>query len=132
MNVDFLLPELGENVTSGDVVNVLVHEGDAIVGNQGVIEIETEKAVVEVPCPHPGKVAKIHVTKGQTIKVGQPVLTIESEEEAEEPPPVAPVSKEEGRHAARGRSVQGAATGCVRSRRNTAGRAGSPPRCTRA
>ena len=61
MSIDFKLPELGENITSGDVVNVLVHEGDQIVGNQPVIELETDKAVVEIPCPHAGKVVKIHV-----------------------------------------------------------------------
>ena len=52
-----------------------------IAGNDGVIELETDKAVVEIPCPHAGKVVKLHVAKGQTIKVGQPVLSIEAEEE---------------------------------------------------
>ena len=78
MNIEFKLPELGENVKSGDVVSVLVREGDVIAANDGVIELETDKAVVEIPCPYAGKVTKVHVTKGQTIKVGQPVLTIES------------------------------------------------------
>ena len=90
MNIEFKLPELGENITSGDVVNVLVREGDVIAGNDGVIELETDKAVVEIPCPHAGKVAKVHVAKGQTVKVGQPVLTIEAEAEAPATPqPVA-------------------------------------------
>ena len=44
MNIEFKLPELGENISSGDVVRVMVHEGDVIVGNQGVIELETDKA----------------------------------------------------------------------------------------
>ena len=51
-----------------------------IAGNDGVIELETDKAVVEIPCPYAGKIAKIHVSKGQTVKVGQPVLSIEAEE----------------------------------------------------
>ena len=68
------------------MVSVLVREGDVIAGNDGVIEVETEKAVVEIPCPHAGKVVKVHVTKGQTIKVGQPLLTIEAEAEAAEKP----------------------------------------------
>ena len=55
MNKEFKLPELGENITSGDVVKVLVREGDAIAANDGVIELETDKAVVEIPCPRPAR-----------------------------------------------------------------------------
>lgn len=89
MNIDFKLPELGENIESGDIVNILVHEGDVIAANDGVLEMETDKAVVEIPCPYGGKIAKIHVKKGQTIKVGQTLLTIQSEAEtpAASPPP---------------------------------------------
>jgi pyruvate dehydrogenase E2 component (dihydrolipoamide acetyltransferase) len=87
MNIDFKLPELGENIESGDIVNVLVHEGDAIAANDGVLEMETDKAVVEIPCPYGGKVAKIHVQKGDTVKVGQTLLTISSETEAVTAPP---------------------------------------------
>jgi pyruvate dehydrogenase E2 component (dihydrolipoamide acetyltransferase) len=78
MNIDFKLPELGENITSADVIRVLVREGDVIAANDGVVELETEKAVVELPCPHAGKVTKVHVAKGQTIKVRQLLLTIEA------------------------------------------------------
>jgi pyruvate dehydrogenase E2 component (dihydrolipoamide acetyltransferase) len=78
MNLEFTLPELGHNLQTGDVVSVLVREGDAIAGNEGVIEVETEKAVVEIPCPYAGKVAKVHVAKGQTVNVGQLVLTLET------------------------------------------------------
>jgi pyruvate/2-oxoglutarate dehydrogenase complex dihydrolipoamide acyltransferase (E2) component len=87
MNIDFKLPELGENIHAGDVVNVLVKEGDHIAANDGVIELETDKAVVEIPCPHGGRVAKLHVRKGETIKVGQTILTVETEaKEGAEPP----------------------------------------------
>jgi pyruvate/2-oxoglutarate dehydrogenase complex dihydrolipoamide acyltransferase (E2) component len=79
MNIDFKLPELGENIHSGDVVNVLVHEGDVISANDGVVELETDKAVVEIPCPHAGRVAKLLVKKGDTVKVGQTILTISGE-----------------------------------------------------
>ncbi len=90
MSTEFKLPELGENITSGDVVNVLVREGDVIAANDGVIELETDKAVVEIPCPLAGKVAKIHVSKGQTVKVGQTVLSVEAEAgEATGPRPAA-------------------------------------------
>jgi pyruvate dehydrogenase E2 component (dihydrolipoamide acetyltransferase) len=90
MPIDFKLPELGENITSGDIVNVLVHEGDIIVANDGVVELETDKAVVEIPCPHAGKISKIHVKKGSTVKVGQVLVTVEAEAEAATSPPAAP------------------------------------------
>lgn len=88
MNIDFQLPELGENIESGDVVSVLVHEGDVIEGNQGVLELETDKAVVELPCPHAGKIVKLHVGQGDTVKVGQMLLTIEAEADVQQQPPV--------------------------------------------
>jgi pyruvate dehydrogenase E2 component (dihydrolipoamide acetyltransferase) len=85
MTIEFQLPELGENIENGDVVNVLVSEGQVIAANDGVVEIETEKAVVEIPCPHAGKVAAIRVKKGDTVKVGQTLLEIEPEEESAKP-----------------------------------------------
>jgi pyruvate dehydrogenase E2 component (dihydrolipoamide acetyltransferase) len=90
MKTEFKLPELGENVTSGDVVSVLVREGDVIAANDGVIELETDKAVVEIPCPYAGEIKKVRVAKGQTLKVGQPVLEVETEEKAPAEPRVAP------------------------------------------
>jgi pyruvate dehydrogenase E2 component (dihydrolipoamide acetyltransferase) len=91
MNIDFKLPELGENIENGDIVNVLVREGDVIAANDGVLEMETDKAVVEIPCPYGGKVAKIHVKKGQTVKVGQTLITVEMEAEAPAPTSPKPV-----------------------------------------
>lgn len=90
MSIEFKLPELGENIAGGDIVNVLVREGELIEGNQGVVELETDKAVIEVPCPHAGKIAKIHVAKGDSVKVGQVLLTID---EAAEPAGSAPEEK---------------------------------------
>jgi pyruvate dehydrogenase E2 component (dihydrolipoamide acetyltransferase) len=78
--MDFKLPELGENIVSGDVVKVLVHEGDVIAPNDGIIELETDKAVVEIPCPHGGRISKMHVKQGDTVKVGQTLVTVESAE----------------------------------------------------
>jgi pyruvate dehydrogenase E2 component (dihydrolipoamide acetyltransferase) len=86
MNTEFKLPALGENVAGGDVVSVLVREGDVIAANHGVLEVETDKAVVEIPCPHAGKITKVLVAKGQTVKVGQPILTLEAEQSDEETP----------------------------------------------
>jgi pyruvate dehydrogenase complex dihydrolipoamide acetyltransferase long form len=78
MNIEFKLPELGENIQTGDVVNVLVEEGEPIAANQGVCELETDKAVVEIPCPHAGRVVKIHIHKGETLHVGQMLLTLDA------------------------------------------------------
>lgn len=76
--MEFKVPELGENIHSGDVVNVLVREGQTIEANQGILELETDKAVIELPCPHAGTIGKIHVKKGDTVKVGQTLLTLTS------------------------------------------------------
>ncbi|HEY4308283.1 MAG TPA: 2-oxo acid dehydrogenase subunit E2 [Pirellulales bacterium] len=78
MAIEFKLPDLGENVDSGDVLNVLVHEGDTIQANQNVIELETDKATVEIPCPHAGRVSKVHVQPGQTVPIGTLLLSIEA------------------------------------------------------
>ena len=74
---DFKLPDLGENIASGDIVQVLVKEGDVIRPEQPVAEIETDKAVVEVPSPFGGRVAKVHIQPGQKVKVGATLVTIE-------------------------------------------------------
>ncbi|MCX7428238.1 MAG: dihydrolipoamide acetyltransferase family protein [Planctomycetia bacterium] len=81
MSIEFKLPELGENIVSGDIVNVLVAEGDVIEPNQGVFELETDKAVVEIPCSEGGKIVKLHVGKGDRVKVGQTLITLEPEEQ---------------------------------------------------
>jgi pyruvate dehydrogenase E2 component (dihydrolipoamide acetyltransferase) len=80
--MDFKLPDLGENIEAGDIVSVLVHEGDEIQANQGVVEVETGKATVELPCPQGGKVTKVHVKPGQTVPVGSVLLSIEAKEGA--------------------------------------------------
>ncbi len=77
MAIDFKVPDLGENVDSGDIVNVMVKEGDEIQAEQSVMEIETGKAVVELPCPHAGRITKIYVQKGSKVKVGDPLLTVD-------------------------------------------------------
>ncbi|MEN6452441.1 MAG: dihydrolipoamide acetyltransferase family protein [Thermoguttaceae bacterium] len=78
MSIEFKLPEVGDNMTGGDVVSVFVREGDVIAANDVVLELETEKAIVEISCPYAGVVAKVHAGKGQTIKIGAPLLTIET------------------------------------------------------
>ena len=75
----FALPELGESIESGDVVQVLVAIGDQIAAEQSVLEIETDKAVVEVPSPVGGSVTAIHVAAGDKAAVGQLIVTLETD-----------------------------------------------------
>jgi pyruvate dehydrogenase E2 component (dihydrolipoamide acetyltransferase) len=77
MPVDFTLPELGENVEKGDVVRVLVNVGDLIEKDQPLLELETDKATIEVPSNVSGKVTAVKVKAGENVKVGQAVLTVE-------------------------------------------------------
>lgn len=77
MAIEFKADNLGEGVKSGDVATILVAVGDTIEADQIVMEIETDKAVLNLPCPHAGTVAQVLVKKGQTIKPGQPLLSIE-------------------------------------------------------
>lgn len=84
---DFTLPELGENVTAGDVLRVLVQPGDTITKDQAVLELETDKATIEVPSSVAGRVSAVKVKAGDKVKVGQVVLTVDSAaRESQEPP----------------------------------------------
>ncbi|MFZ2032404.1 MAG: biotin/lipoyl-containing protein, partial [Candidatus Dormiibacterota bacterium] len=74
---DFLMPDLGEGLTEGEINRWLVAEGDVVVVDQPVAEITTEKAVVEVPTPFAGRVATLHGSEGETITVGKPLISIE-------------------------------------------------------
>jgi pyruvate dehydrogenase E2 component (dihydrolipoyllysine-residue acetyltransferase) len=77
MPTDFTLPELGENITAGDVVRVLVATGDTIAKDQPLLELETDKATIEVPSTVSGTVKAVKVKQGERIKVGQVVLTVD-------------------------------------------------------
>ncbi len=83
MITEFKLPELGENVQAGNVINLLVTVGDTIKPDQPVLEIETDKATVEVPSAVGGVIQTIHIKAGETIRVGQLILTVEEKDEAE-------------------------------------------------
>jgi pyruvate dehydrogenase E2 component (dihydrolipoamide acetyltransferase) len=72
---EFKLPELGENVASGDLVRVMVKPGDTVSEGQPVIELETDKAVIEVPSSVSGKIQEVKVEKGQKLKVGAIIFT---------------------------------------------------------
>ncbi|NIP85933.1 MAG: biotin/lipoyl-binding protein [Planctomycetales bacterium] len=77
MAIEIKVPDLGEGIESGDVLNVLVREGDRIAAEQGIVELETDKAVAEVPSPQAGRVVKIHVQNGQTVSEGTALITLE-------------------------------------------------------
>jgi len=74
---DFTLPELGEQIESGDVLRVLVKPGDTITKDQPVVELETDKATIEVPSSIAGVVKEIKVKAGDKVKVGQAILSVE-------------------------------------------------------
>jgi pyruvate dehydrogenase E2 component (dihydrolipoamide acetyltransferase) len=78
MATEFKLPELGENIEKGDIVRVLVAAGDTIKFDQPVLELETDKATIEVPSTVAGKVTEIRVKAGEKVKVGQVVLVVDS------------------------------------------------------
>ncbi|WKZ69086.1 MAG: dihydrolipoyllysine-residue acetyltransferase [Melioribacteraceae bacterium] len=82
MAIEFKLPELGENIETADIVNVTVSEGDVINVDDIVLEIETDKATVEVPSDVSGKITKVHIKAGETAKVGQVILTLEKSGES--------------------------------------------------
>jgi pyruvate dehydrogenase E2 component (dihydrolipoamide acetyltransferase) len=74
---DFTLPELGEQIESGDVLRVLVKAGDTLKKDQSVLELETDKATIEVPSSIAGVVKEIKVKAGDKVKVGQAILSVE-------------------------------------------------------
>ncbi|MDP9342246.1 MAG: 2-oxo acid dehydrogenase subunit E2 [Actinomycetota bacterium] len=77
---DFLLPDLGEGLEEAEVVTWRVSEGDRVELNQPLVEVNTAKALVEIPSPFGGVVAKLHAAEGDVVKVGAPLVTIEVEE----------------------------------------------------
>jgi pyruvate dehydrogenase E2 component (dihydrolipoamide acetyltransferase) len=74
---DFTLPELGENITAGDVLRVLVKPGDTLEKDQPVVELETDKATIEVPSSVAGRIKEVKVKAGDKVKVGQTILSVE-------------------------------------------------------
>ena len=74
---EFKLPELGENIDQGDLVRLMVTPGKTVNEGQPVMELETDKAVVEVPSSVSGTVKEIKVKEGTKIKVGQVIFTVD-------------------------------------------------------
>ena len=82
MSKEVKLPELGENVESAQVLTVLVKPGDAVGKDQPVIEVETEKAVIEVPVPFNGTVLSLAAEVGESVKVGDVLAVFGTADEA--------------------------------------------------
>jgi pyruvate dehydrogenase E2 component (dihydrolipoamide acetyltransferase) len=88
MAFEFKFPDVGEGIHEGKIVKWLVKEGDEVKVDQALAEVETDKAVVEIPSPKAGKVLKISHEEGDTIKVGEVLATLDAEDgpsEKEEP-----------------------------------------------
>src|SRR5260370_36611690 len=78
--MDILMPQLGETVTEGTIITWCKREGDAVQGDDVLLEIETDKASTEVPAPMAGVLARILVTAGQTVAVGTTLAVLETAE----------------------------------------------------
>jgi pyruvate dehydrogenase E2 component (dihydrolipoamide acetyltransferase) len=105
---EFKLPELGENIDQGDLVRLMISPGSKVSEGQPVMELETDKAVVEVPSSVTGTVEEIKVKEGQKVKVGQVIFTLEGGTSAQpEKTKHAPVEHISEQHEAR-LSVQAA------------------------
>ena len=84
MTFEFKFPDVGEGITEGEIVKWLIKEGDKVKQDQVIAEIETDKAIVQIPSPKEGTILRIHFNEGDTIKVGETLVTIgESGEKAE-------------------------------------------------
>ena len=79
---DFLLPDLGEGLEEAEIIAWRVQVGDHVDVDQPIVEVETAKAAVEVPVPFAGAVSKIHAGPGAVVAVGQPLVTIATDDAA--------------------------------------------------
>src|SRR4051794_2874925 len=76
MGKQVLLPDLGEGLTSAEVVSWLVAPGDVVAVDQPVVEVESAKSIVELPSPYGGVVERLDAVPGQVVEKGAPLLTI--------------------------------------------------------
>ncbi|MFB9350964.1 biotin/lipoyl-containing protein, partial [Streptomyces heliomycini] len=100
--LEFKLPDLGEGLTEAEIVRWLVEVGDVVAVDQPVVEVETAKAMVDVPCPYSGVVTARFGAEGTELPVGAPLLTVAVGEPADGGPAAAAGPAESG--GARGRT----------------------------
>lgn len=78
--VEFALQEVSEGVTAVDVAEVMVSTGDTIQAGATICEVETDKAVAEIECPHAGTITAVHISNGDNVAIGAPLISIETTE----------------------------------------------------
>ncbi|HJX42249.1 MAG TPA: biotin/lipoyl-containing protein, partial [Geodermatophilus sp.] len=83
----FKLPDVGEGLTDGEILQWLVSVGDTVTVNQPLCEVETAKAAVELPSPYAGTVTELLFEAGTTVDVGTPIITIDTGGDAPAPAP---------------------------------------------
>ncbi len=92
MVFEFKFPDIGEGLTEGEIVLWLVKEGDEVKEGQPLVEVETDKALAEIPCPQTGIVLKIMAKEKEIVKVGQVIVVIGEKGETIAAPPQRPIS----------------------------------------
>ncbi len=95
MTIEYKLPDLGEDIETGDVISVYVSPGDEVTEEQALMELETDKAALEIPSPASGIIKEVHIKEGDTIRVGQLLVTIEDTQGKEKPEKVVKQPKTE-------------------------------------
>ncbi|TDB77431.1 dihydrolipoamide acetyltransferase family protein [Micromonospora sp. KC723] len=108
---DFLLPDLGEGLSEAEIVEWRVAVGDVVAVDQTVVEVETAKAVVDVPCPYAGRVVALHGAVGEVRPVGQPLVTIAPLDDDNGPQPGGHATYREEERAGSGNVLIGYGTG---------------------
>ncbi len=77
MAFEFKLPDLGEGLEEGEIVQWLINEGDTVTEDQPMVKVLTDKAEVEIPSPKAGKISKLHAAAGEKVQVGATIVEIE-------------------------------------------------------
>src|SRR4249919_2110129 len=83
---EFNLPDVGEGLTEAEIVTWNVKVGDTVKVNDVIVEIETAKSLVELPCPYAGTVTELLAGEGDTVNVGAPIIAVETGDPAATPP----------------------------------------------
>jgi 2-oxoisovalerate dehydrogenase E2 component (dihydrolipoyl transacylase) len=122
----FVLPDLGEGLTEAEIVSWHVQVGDVVAVDQDVVEVETAKAVVEIPVPFAGRVAELHASPGDLLAVGAPLITV-SDDRTHPAHPDNPTHPAPAENGASGAVLIGYGTTDAGHRRRRPARNGPPP-----
>src|ERR1043166_6309362 len=93
---EFHLPDIGEGIAEAEIAKWLVQEGASVKEDKDLLEIETDKAIVKLPSPQNGKIAKLHAKEGDIIKVGQVLVSFADGDTASPPPSQSSEKKDRG------------------------------------